>query len=70
MTLNKLKTAVRYIIPHKEWFIVWGGLLVKFKPRKQRKWVWLGNPFDITFDGCGPFTPDKIDSALREFTGE
>jgi len=68
--LEKATRAIWFIVPHREWFIVWGGLMFRCKPRKQLKWVWLGDPLDITFNGCGPYDLNELHRALALLNGE
>lgn len=57
----------RWIWPRKEWMIVWGCGFAHWKPRKELRWFWLGEPCSIMIDGCGPFTADEIDNKLASF---
>ncbi len=62
-----IRQRIDWLIPGKKWFVVWGGHCWTCTPFKTKKWVWLGEPLDWFFNGCGPFTDGKIDEALSKF---
>jgi hypothetical protein len=47
--------------------ITWGCGFARWKPRKELRWFWMGDPCTLMIDGCGPFDDDKVDAALADF---
>lgn len=64
---SRLVRLWQWLTPRKEWMITWGCGFAHWKPRKELRWFWMGEPCTLMVDGCGPFAADKIDDALAAF---